>query len=66
MFENKKNTLEDNSPFNIVFNYRSVSTKSSKVSKKHRIRKLSETPIDLVSKKQRKMTENIEVQGILE
>ena len=66
MFENKKNTTEESGPFNVVYNFRSVSTRSSKLSKKHRIRKLSETPIAIGSKKNRKMTENIEVEGILE
>lgn len=63
MFESNQNTLED-TPFKIVHNYRS--TRSSKLSKKHRIRKMSDTPLDLGLKKHRKMTENIEVEGILE
>lgn len=66
MFENKQNAVEDSGPFNVVYNFRSVSTRSSKVSKKHRIRKLSDIPIELTLKKNRKMTENIEVDGILE
>lgn len=66
MFENKQNGPEDGAPFNVVYNFRSVSTKSSKVSKKHRIRKLSDIPMDLSLKKNRKMTLNIEVDGILE
>lgn len=61
MFENKKNTIEEAGPFNVVYNFRSVSTRSSKLSKKHRIRKLSDAPIALGFKKNRKMTENIEV-----
>lgn len=61
MFENKQNTLEEGTPFKIVHNYRSTTTRSSKLSKTHRIRKLSEVPMDLGVKKHRKMTENIEV-----
>lgn len=58
MFENNQNTSEG-APFQIVHNYRSISTRSSKVSKKHPTRKMSDIPTDLVSKKHRKMTENI-------
>lgn len=65
MYENKQNTLEDSSPFKIVHNYRTASTRSSKLSKTHRIRKFSDVPLDLGIKKHRKMTENIEVEGIL-
>lgn len=61
MFENKQNSPEDKGPFNVVYNFRSVSTRSSKMSKKHRIRKLSDTPMVMGLKKNRKMTENIEV-----
>jgi hypothetical protein len=66
MFVSKQNKLEDEKPFTIVHNYRSVSTRSSKTSKIHRIRKFSEMPGELFIKKHRKMTENIEVKGILE
>lgn len=55
MFENNQNSLED-TPFKIVHNFRSTSTRSSKLSKKHRIRKMSDTPLDLGLKKHRKMT----------
>ena len=65
MFENKQNTKEEGGPFNVVYNYRSVSTRSSKISKKHGSRKLSDTPLVISLKKNRKMTENIEVSGIL-
>ena len=60
MFDNK-NTLSENNPFNIIHNYRSTSTRSSRLSKNQPSRKLSEIPIDLGVKKYRKMTENIEV-----
>jgi hypothetical protein len=66
MFVNKQNKLEDDKPFTIVHNYRSVSTRSSKPSKIHRIRKFSDLPGEIFVKKHRKMTENIEVKGILE
>lgn len=65
MFEHKQNMIEESGPFNVVYNYRSVSTKSSKMSKKHSIRKMSDAPKVISLKKNRKMTENIEVVGIL-
>jgi hypothetical protein len=65
MFVSKQNKLEDDQPFMIVHNYRSSSTRSSKGSKRRRIRKFSEISGDFLVKKHRKMTENIEVKGIL-
>ena len=64
MFENYGEKKEDN-PFNIVHNYRAASTRSSKLSKRHRIRKMSEVRLDIPAKKPRKMTEHIEVERIL-
>lgn len=56
MFENKQNGKEEGGPFNVVYNYRSVSTRSSKISKKHCTRKLSDAPMVISLKKNRKMT----------
>ena len=54
---------KEQSPFKILHNYRSTSTRSSKTTKKRQIQKPRKERIDIPIRKHRKMTENIEVEN---